>query len=230
MVLLRDLRATHPLLCKNCSETAISIACDWRGPTINLEVGLLLTKNRALRALQTHTHVYIYICGRVKSWSRICLFIGQKLVQVFCNGCFWKCHFHVKNWSNYVVQLLGPIFDLCLGQLQTFKFWRFSVIFGCFDFCWNPDLAFSAQICICAAHSQKIGRRLVKTTALTEKTFGVFFSTFLVFNRFGDFSRVRFLIFWKEWRTKRKQKKTKEKETSKTDNKIQTRYQSSLVF
>ena len=33
--------------------------------------------------LNMYIYIYIYICCRVKTWSKICLFLSQNLVQVF---------------------------------------------------------------------------------------------------------------------------------------------------
>ena len=42
---------------------------------------------------QTAPQPYIYICCRVKMWSKICLFLSQNVVQVFSFFCFSKIFF-----------------------------------------------------------------------------------------------------------------------------------------
>ena len=92
------------------------------------------------RAFKPRTLLYIYICCRVKTWSKICLFLSQNLVQVFSFFSFFVFHktssfcreneilkkneqkkdkknaiSWVKTWSNYVAQHTWTKFWLNLG-------------------------------------------------------------------------------------------------------------------
>ena len=87
-----------------------------------------------------YIYIYTYICCRVKTWSKICLFLSQNLVQVFSFFSFFvfqksssfcrendilkkteqkkrkKKHiFWVKTWSNFVAQHTWTRFWLNLG-------------------------------------------------------------------------------------------------------------------
>ena len=102
-----------------------------------------------------YTYTYIHTRCRVKNWSKFCLFSSQNwskfslvfplcflLSSPFCREnelLFFskkgpkkgqKRPFSwVKDWSNYVAQHTGPIFDSTLEQVLTQDIWHFWAIF-----------------------------------------------------------------------------------------------------
>ena len=148
---------------------------------------------------------------RVKNWSnKKCLFLSQKLVQVFFSLFVLNIFFFlqgewnfqnkgpkrklrttiswVKTWSNYVAQ---HTWTNCWLNLLTFlgQFWLFKI-------CWNHYfVVFPATFAFFKAHPPKL-RKSVNTTALTEKN--IIFSCIFVF----CFCCVRCLV-WQEWTSKR---------------------------
>ena len=65
-----------------------------------------------------YIYIYTYICCRVKSWSKICLFKVK-------TGSSFLISFVFFYWSNLLHNILGPVFNLYLEQLLRFEICHF---------------------------------------------------------------------------------------------------------
>ena len=139
-----------------------------------------------------HIYIYIYICCRVKTWSKCCLFWVKPgpsiFLSFFINLLFsagrMRCWIKrkkttiticwVKTWSDYVAQLLrgmlGPRFDSTLDQVLTQPFWNVWAIFLLLRNIPKPlFLKGLQQNMHVFAHPNQIGTLCVNTIALTDK-------------------------------------------------------------
>ena len=196
----------------------------------------------------------IYICCRVKTWSKNSLSLSQSLVQIFSVFSFFvfliffslqgewdfeeheqtkdkKTHFFgVNTWSNSVAQHTWTKFWLNLGSSFDSTFLLTS---GRFLPVWKKRrnhycYSVSAKNEILSP-PQKIEEHY--WTQLRQLiSFCPFF--FCIF-AFWGFCSVRFfggLFFWEEWKTKKaKFKKKQQTQKRKNDHKMQTRRPLSLV-
>ena len=183
----------------------------------------------------------IYICCRVKTWSKNSFFSCQNFVQfvfVFFQNYSSFCreneiknwtklehinyHFWVKTWSNYVAQHtwtkfwlnLRPSFDstfLAFGAIFPFRTYAETTIF----------IVFSAKNCILKAHPKKAWTLFVNNCATD------FFCPFFLHVCFLGFLLCPFcgLSFWRGMKSQRSTRKQQQKK----DHKTQTRRPLSLV-